>query len=1250
MKNKIKKWHIALMSFIALFIAVFASLFSLRADTVDEETGEVLTDNWELGIVFYDSTVDNGKTPLTEINWDASNGGYGEGTPRIITVQINYKNTSAVTTYQPGELVISIPNLIYSNSNSSNSTYKTQWDASAIVGANNPTHTGYDWNFVSTYSSSNSPTRNQSVYKFTNANTIEEKSNFEGSIQIQYTITPAQEHYDNVLNPRWEDSSFEGYIDECTHTYSKNLTANLSYNKTSLIDGIETSEKVTINSNTLSFNYTRTYYHPWTKIQLNLTKSASKISAYDGLGDNPSDYIWVNYTFSFSSPQTFMSDAFKTYDCFPKIKLKSARLIDVLPEGCVAFDNKLKPINLNNNTLEITVPSANSTNVFVGYPKSIYNEEAGNLNIINTAQIYGVYATDTEETFLAEDDVSLNLANYEFSYSGNLYGIQKIGKHYTDDSVLYYQNLVDRNEQAITNWDLLPTVKYTGTPLTVRIGDDLLFSTNKEGNSQQLTDNDYYFSYISFPKLYNNNSGQISPTKYSIRLFVRYAGATEYVQYGEPLTSYSQTFTFNKDDKVVGFYFQIDDMKEGIKTNSINYTVSGSAYPYSYIRCKTILNPTFEIDQTGTVYNFGYLNVFSKDENGSLVLLNEPALNNYNNTLTQHDIAAFDMETYGHYMQRSFNTYDWIYYEVPSSTISATTKKTAGAVTQDEANELFSGSFTIYGGYYSSLYEYNSYKLPISKQYIFEQCAEKGIMCEYIHIEDLLPEGITLTSTKEEILLSMKINGNTNNAEWQRKIDYKSIYNLEGNNIFSSNEEILPYVMERTTLTIYENYENTNRTKIDIYIDFSDEPLIAIRQAEHYATFGIIPSFDFNYIVSYDSFLEFGNVYTNQVTTTTNTTSKTASATAKITSVVSTHQDVTTYVKTDQSNYSTGIVDTSCDSEYEYKLRVRTGSADVTNLVIYTSIEEAQPKKTRWKGEFLGIDTTYAENKGYTVKVWYSPNTTVGTLTEDTSWQVYDEATVDKSKVKSLAFQYLVETDDTTGTSIDAIDPAVLPANSLTYVLIKMKSPADENIKTLARMDCWTQWNALDDYDRPVDFITGINSNVVKVALPNSVKTDDLPSISLKFTKEIQGETSDFENLKLNKANEHVFMIRLTSLTQNDDGTYNQVTGLLSSTQGLVITQIPIGTYLLEELGDNYFDFVEFTNNNDPEIIIEGVTFEKTDQGYIITVSEDLAETIEFNIKVTNKTEDKRFYEDKNNKENLFLINKTGIDHNVPEE
>ena len=215
-----------------------------------------------------------------------------------------------------------------------------------------------------------------------------------------------------------------------------------------------------------------------------------------------------------------------------------------------------------------------------------------------------------------------------------------------------------------------------------------------------------------------------------------------------------------------------------------------------------------------------------------------------------------------------------------------------------------------------------------------------------------------------------------------------------------------------------------------------------------------------------------------------------------------------------------------------------------------------------------------------------------------------------------------------------------------------MLSPEDKNIKTLARMDCRTQWNALDEFDRPVDFITGINSNVVKVALPNSVDEDSIPLISLKFTKEIEGTDSEFENMKLNKADSQTFMIRLTSLIANDDGSYNQVTALLKSNQELIISQIPIGTYLLEELGDNYFDFVGFEENNGEDIVINGVTFERTNQGYVLTISEDLTENIEFNIKVTNEIKSFRPYEDKDNKENLFLKNKINdniIDPDDPE-
>lgn len=685
-----------------------------------------------------------------------------------------------------------------------------------------------------------------------------------------------------------------------------------------------------------------------------------------------------------------------------------------------------------------------------------------------------------------------------------------------------------------------------------------------------------------------------------------------------------------------------------------------SNYSENYLEIH--IKPTENIATSGTIYNFDFIQVYFKNSEGDLICQNIPSVDSYATFITKEEIAQYDQTTYGAYLQRA--TASRNYVETRKITLNwvTSTSKSISKPIQDAENEKFTINHKLglrVGGSSGLAFTNHEY----NKKVFFEFNASTNRITGY-RLYDLMPEGMEIVSTPEEIINSLTMPTDSISVS-----DLDLFYDVNGDIMFTTADEFNTYMKTHTTINIIKNWNNTGRTKIEWFLDFTDAPIF-------YADYYMGPTIyiDVKTEVSYDSFLEYGNVYTNYSyaeglelagtkmgyntypTVSDNGTYDSDAydinengiietltyrkASVTITSVISTHQDVTTFVATNISDYSTGIVDSSCNTEYTYKLRVRTGTADITNMVIYTNIEEAQPKRTRWKGEFIGIDTTKATEKGYTVKVWYSENIVTGTLTEDNSWLEYDEITIDKSKVKSLAFEYL----DSEGT------PAILPANSLTYVLVKMKSPADENETRLARMDCWTQWNAIDEFDQPVDFITGINSNVVKVALPNSVKTDDLPSISLKFIKEIQGETTDFENLNLNKADEHIFMIRLTSLIANDDGTYNQVTGLLSSTQGLVITQIPIGTYLLEELGDNYFDFVEFTNNNDPEIIIEGVTFEKTDQGYIITVSEDLAETVEFNIKVTNKTEDERFYEEKHNKENLFLINKTGIDHNVPEE
>ena len=1316
MKNKIKKWHIALMSFLTLFIAVFTSLFSLRADTVDEETGEILTDNWELGIVFYDSTVDNGLTPLTEINWDASNGGYEEGTPRVITVQINYKNNSAVNTYQPGELKISIPNLIYGT----NSSDSAQWITTVVVGANDSTHTGYDWTIKSSATN----------YIFTNAHTIEEKANFEGSIKIVYTITPAAEKTKNyniekyedfcihnyskklqaileieklyegttIASPNWPDScppnmkeseNFWEYSNENakeiqiifdnnsvinnwseyiyiydstgaqvhkiynTSIGGKAYTVNDNYMKLTMVSGSSSSSNrgfsanifyksnFKLASNTISFNYTRTYTHPWEKREFEIDKTASKITSLDGLPTG--NYYWVKYDFTIKQKPQYS----QWQDQYPYIGI-DFYFTDMFPLDCIIVDKNLNILSLENgiykadNLLRVTNTYITDY-VYVGYPKSIYNEENNNLNITNHTDLYVKYNSEEEYFFASYDDVSLNLSNYIFEYSGELYGIKKSNYQASANDYFRYQDIVGDLVYNSQWYTISPTAIYTGNPMTIKIGDDLLYATNKEGEYSKIDDEGYYFKSIYFPYLKNGNNQTITTEKYNCELWVRYANNSDYTLY-EEFTNKYKTWNFSKENHIVGYYFLVKDMQESLTNSEFKLNLK-------------FIDPN--IPETGFLHNFAYLQVFFKDIGGNLILQNEPTLDSYANLITKNEIATFDQSTYGTYMQRS-TAYDyWSYYDLKLiSTI--TTEKTAGAITQDIENEQFVGSYKVYNTVKSNMGPTEYFNYTTTAQ---DEDKINGFI-----FYDLLPVGIELTSTEEQIIRSAKFE--TPNQYWNL-----GAYATKADGTpFSSVSEFMIFIRNNTYIETINNYNNTGRTLLKIITDFSNDPICCF-STESYSKYPCKISFSFNYSIPYDAYLEYGNVWENivyldyynrtinqrasgvqdngqydedaiDINNNGNTSEQIAYAKANttITSVVSTHQDVTTYVKTDQSNFSTGIVDASCDSEYEYKLRVRTGSADVTNLVIYTSIEEAQPNRTRWYGEFLGVDTTYAKNKGYTVKVWYSPNKTIGTLTEDTSWLEYDEATVDKSKVKSLAFQYLVKTDDTTGTSIDAITPATLPANNLTYVLIKMKAPTDENETRLARMDCWTQWNALDDYDRPVDFITGINSNVVKVALPNSIDEDSVSSITLRFTKEINGTDSEFENMKLDKTAQQIFMIRLTSLTANDDGSYNQVTALLKSDQELIISQIPIGTYLLEELGDNYFDFVEFIDNNDSEIIIEGITFEKTDQGYIITVSEDLTENIEFNIKVTNEIEPFRPYEDKDNKENLFLTNREAQD------
>lgn len=623
--------------------------------------------------------------------------------------------------------------------------------------------------------------------------------------------------------------------------------------------------------------------------------------------------------------------------------------------------------------------------------------------------------------------------------------------------------------------------------MDIKYGSDLLYITGNTGTERVLTDSEFYYSTIAFPnKIVNGNGNAVLADTYDCELWIRTANATNYTKYDEFKNS-SKTWNFEKSDAIVAYYFVIKEMKESLIIESDSYN------GYSQI----VINEATNIAESGKIYAFAYLQVYIDGK-----LQNEPSLDSYTNIFTKQNIAEFDQQTYGTYLQRSSSYVSYSKKTITYIENPLLARNSFGSVTQDADNECFRTSISLglNSQYYSSSltpHEFQTYGHEIDDKY-------KNIGWE---IYSLLPKGMELTSTAEEI-----------------KKSYSSAFIGYYGDVYSfktfeklTQSEYNKLITDNTTVVVTENWNNTGRTHVYITIDLSENPIWVN-----------VGSFNINYVefllkvkIPYDAYLEYGKKYSNTIygkfhnrnlgengftynkywdsnmisdngsrdedavdlNLNSDTTEKLMawSSSIEINSIVSTHQDTTTYVKTDKSNYTTGIVEISNSSNYEYKLRVRTGSNYITNLAIYTNLEESHSGRSHWKGEFLGIDTTYAESKGYTIKTYYSEKTNATNMKDDTSWKEYTDTT-DKTKVKSLAFVYLDETGK----------QAILPENSLTYVLIKMKSPADESIKTIAYNSSWTEWTALDDSGEEVDFITGINSNTVKISLPNSVQYEDI--------------------------------------------------------------------------------------------------------------------------------------------------------------
>lgn len=238
--------------------------------------------------------------------------------------------------------------------------------------------------------------------------------------------------------------------------------------------------------------------------------------------------------------------------------------------------------------------------------------------------------------------------------------------------------------------------------------------------------------------------------------------------------------------------------------------------------------------------------------------------------------------------------------------------------------------------------------------------------------------------------------------------------------------------------------------------------------------------------------------------------------------------------------------------------------------------------------------------------------------------KLYDTITLDENDTLS--------TDSNTwSTTVKNVPKA--DANGTPYSYTIQEDVNNENIKHF--------------YETPV-----YNQETLTVINKAIYVADKEPEYSITISKDIVNENnqaatdSDFAEIKLNPDDTYSFPIVLKELNktvsiQNNQlvETYsgytgNQYNGVVTNKDNLVFSNIPAGKYEISELATQYFDFVDIEKLSGTS----GTSFSYENGKYYITISGLTAKDENIFVKVTNKIDSSRPYDENDSIENLFKI------------
>ncbi len=1037
-KNKLKekkkyKRNVSIFT-IFLWLFLITIMSTITIGSLNQKNAiEVTDENWNIELMMYDKSSDTPNQAMTEFTWAPEN----EGDTKQITFQINYTCLLGKS-YEPGELEIYFKTL----NDKDNFSESHQTDRLSVSHTTGYAIDGYDWN--SKYDS------DTKTYIFTNNYSIESGENFQGSIQIAYELEPIFK-----------------------------IQTDLDISVT-LKENIENADTIiTATSNVCNFHYIG---NKKSYVLYELGGAAPEID-YTPIEDIVNDYYWVSYDFYVEKNNGGVLNAYGSQNEFVKRFVDYSYgniecIKETFPDGCVIYDkdlNKVEPQydNIYYLATRGAIGSRYYNNYYVGYPKDSYNEGD---KIVNTAELWGRYEDETEIQKLAEDSVEVRLRDLNFEYTGELYSLVK-------DSVdnYTYQEIV-RSGVKDLEWTISPIAFYTGSKMNIEIGDDLLYLTDKDGNYVKLTDDEYYFTQISIPVFrsydkYNEGNGEIL-TGYEWELQVRYAGTDEYVTYETGLTEQGAYLYYLENEKIVAMKLIIKDLDKTLYSGQIRVEIN--------VHSPNIEGVSDLSNRSVKLNNFDYMIVSTIDENGEKKVLND--IGYYMDLDLATQIKQNDLENYGQYLYRTGD-----YCLINLGHLKFTAYKTVDSI-----------------WYTSPTYEYYNYNYTLSAQvnpYYPE--SEDDLV---IKIFDILPKGMTLEySTPKSVIQG--ISGP----------EYASIFlKLKDGTKFSSDAAFSQYLREHTTVEIDDNYRNSGRTAIKMEIHLDDLDYSEYSRLK--SSFSI--KIKMSMLVPFDSLQENGSNYRNDLYAMLETEENDPNMDIRywgasyspynarviqdngvieeltkdidddgildedvvygyvnktVLNTSSSQQSIIKRVRTNLTYgmYIKGTAQVDVGEEYDYKLRITTGGNSLKDLILYDNIEsiineDGTEVDEGWKGIFLGVDTRYAEEKGYAPKVYYSTELNPGKLTEvPDKWKLLDDS-VDKSTVKSICVDLRYNAEGA---------EMILPPNDVVYVLVQMKAPYDETLKVSSKNMFWTNWKAIDSSGGIIDNVDGIYSNQVNLRM-----------------------------------------------------------------------------------------------------------------------------------------------------------------------